>query len=654
MVSKTSSVNRHLQSFFTIAFITIAIFIMAGSAFAQSQADQQKARTYYMQAEAAYEGEEWAKTLEYLDKVVELLGESNATIESLKVKALFELKQYAKAQDALNRFYKMESTLSLQKEMSGYLVKIEEKLEAILRAEIARKEKQRREQQARLEAERRREKELTRQLRLDNQLFSVIKVADIQSVDSLLELGADINVSLQTTGESSAPITPLIWVVYNGKIVLVKTLIAKGAKPWLKIDENNRYPMYYAIKSGHSEILDILLNTVTTQKALEWLNAKKDLAYGIFSKTAYINSLIEFTNGHVKVYNNDGAYTTIPWAGIKDVRGFYIDEKVFVIQIISDTYSEKSDEFIYLNFKIRGSVLAAQFVSIIEHLAKLEGVVLAKNDLLYYASEDTHTEILDALLNTGTAEENLKWLNTKKDLVYNISSIIANNEGAIEFTEKHIKAEYDDAYTSIPWSAIKEVRGFKTDENDDFFIKIISDTFKKEANDFIWLGFKIKDEVLAAQISLIIEHLAELNEASLLFQDIIIQRFVKINPKIDMQVINSESIQKKTKKLPQEDKEKAFTTADIMPKIIGGQQALYQHIVYPTAARIAGIEGKVLISFIVETDGMVSNIKIKKDIGGGCGEAAVAALKKVRFKPGMKRGKPVRVRNVLPVIFALE
>ncbi|MCS6929365.1 MAG: energy transducer TonB [Saprospiraceae bacterium] len=84
-----------------------------------------------------------------------------------------------------------------------------------------------------------------------------------------------------------------------------------------------------------------------------------------------------------------------------------------------------------------------------------------------------------------------------------------------------------------------------------------------------------------------------------------------------------------------------------------------RNIRYPLEARQANIEGTVVLSFVVEVDGRISNIRIIKDIGGGCGAEAVRVLTELsqgglRWKPAQQGGKPVRMRQALPLRFRLE
>ncbi len=80
-----------------------------------------------------------------------------------------------------------------------------------------------------------------------------------------------------------------------------------------------------------------------------------------------------------------------------------------------------------------------------------------------------------------------------------------------------------------------------------------------------------------------------------------------------------------------------------------------EHIRYPNLARQNGIEGLVVVSFVVETDGSVSTIKVLRDIGGDCGEEAKRIVSRMpKWSPGRHNGKAVRVQFNLPVRFKLQ
>jgi len=103
-----------------------------------------------------------------------------------------------------------------------------------------------------------------------------------------------------------------------------------------------------------------------------------------------------------------------------------------------------------------------------------------------------------------------------------------------------------------------------------------------------------------------------------------------------------------------QDSEKIHTIVDEMPEIIGGLPALYKEIDYPKEAVKKHISGRVYLQVIVNTEGKAENPKVLRGIGGGCGEAAVAGISKVDFKPGKHNGKKVKVKYSLPVTFRLE
>ncbi|TVQ17124.1 MAG: energy transducer TonB [Bacteroidetes bacterium] len=99
--------------------------------------------------------------------------------------------------------------------------------------------------------------------------------------------------------------------------------------------------------------------------------------------------------------------------------------------------------------------------------------------------------------------------------------------------------------------------------------------------------------------------------------------------------------------------------AEIMPEFPGGEQAmyafLYGQIKYPRAASDLNIQGRVIIGFIIEKDGSVSNVHVMRGIGGGCDEEAVRAVSSMpRWNPGRMGTQPVRVTFSLPINFRLN
>lgn len=97
-----------------------------------------------------------------------------------------------------------------------------------------------------------------------------------------------------------------------------------------------------------------------------------------------------------------------------------------------------------------------------------------------------------------------------------------------------------------------------------------------------------------------------------------------------------------------------FVVVERMPDLIGGLEGLQGRIVYPEIARLAGIEGRVMVQFVIDEQGRVHDPVVVRGIGGGCDEAAIEAVRSARFTPGMQRGRPVKVRYTLPITFRLS
>jgi len=102
-----------------------------------------------------------------------------------------------------------------------------------------------------------------------------------------------------------------------------------------------------------------------------------------------------------------------------------------------------------------------------------------------------------------------------------------------------------------------------------------------------------------------------------------------------------------------EDEEEIFILVEQMPELIGGLASVQSRIRYPEVARLAGIEGRVVLQFVIDERGNVHDPVIIRGIGGGCDEEALRAIKDAKFIPGMQRGRPVKVRYSMPITFSL-
>ena len=105
--------------------------------------------------------------------------------------------------------------------------------------------------------------------------------------------------------------------------------------------------------------------------------------------------------------------------------------------------------------------------------------------------------------------------------------------------------------------------------------------------------------------------------------------------------------------------EAPFLTVEQQPEFPGGMSALRdflsRSLIYPRSAASAGVSGKVFVSFVVNTDGSLTDLQVLKGIGFGCDEEALRVMQKMpRWKPGKQSGRAVRVKYNLPISFTLE
>jgi TonB family protein len=82
-------------------------------------------------------------------------------------------------------------------------------------------------------------------------------------------------------------------------------------------------------------------------------------------------------------------------------------------------------------------------------------------------------------------------------------------------------------------------------------------------------------------------------------------------------------------------------------------QFLAHNIIYPASARENNIQGRVVISFVIEKDGGVSNAKVVRGPGGGLNEEALRVIMLSKWNPGMQNGVPVRCYYSVPISFSL-
>lgn len=109
-----------------------------------------------------------------------------------------------------------------------------------------------------------------------------------------------------------------------------------------------------------------------------------------------------------------------------------------------------------------------------------------------------------------------------------------------------------------------------------------------------------------------------------------------------------------------EEEEIPFAIVEEKPKFRGGDQNdftkwVFSQIVYPEIAKENGVQGRVMLTFTVNTDGSVSDVKVLRSVDSSLDKEAVRVVSNSpKWTPGKQRDKPVKVKFTFPVIFQLR
>lgn len=145
-------------------------------------------------------------------------------------------------------------------------------------------------------------------------------------------------------------------------------------------------------------------------------------------------------------------------------------------------------------------------------------------------------------------------------------------------------------------------------------------------------------------------------ESGLMTQD---DLSAKGNTEVPTEDVEIEIVEEKPQVIEQKVEAEIFTVVEEQPAYPGGDEArtkyLMESIKYPEEAKELGIQGRVFVTFVVEVDGSITDVRVLRGIGGGCDEEAVRVVRGMpKWIPGKQRGVPVRVQFNLPIKFTLQ
>ena len=132
---------------------------------------------------------------------------------------------------------------------------------------------------------------------------------------------------------------------------------------------------------------------------------------------------------------------------------------------------------------------------------------------------------------------------------------------------------------------------------------------------------------------------------------------VKGNDEAEGEVLKAKEVIAEEK--PKEEETKVFDVVEQMPQFPGGQQALFEYlsknIKYPVIAEENGVQGRVIVTFVVERDGSITDAKVVKSVDPSLDKEAQRVVKAMpHWIPGKQNGSAVRVKYTVPVTFRLQ
>ena len=110
---------------------------------------------------------------------------------------------------------------------------------------------------------------------------------------------------------------------------------------------------------------------------------------------------------------------------------------------------------------------------------------------------------------------------------------------------------------------------------------------------------------------------------------------------------------------PKEEETEVFDVVEVMPSFPGGQAALFEwlskNIKYPVVAEENGVQGRVIVTFVVERNGSITDVQVVKSVDPSLDKEAVRVVKAMpHWIPGKQNGSAVRVKFTVPVTFRLQ
>jgi TonB family protein len=221
-------------------------------------------------------------------------------------------------------------------------------------------------------------------------------------------------------------------------------------------------------------------------------------------------------------------------------------------------------------------------------------------------------------------------------------------------------------YHNLTHKRLKEIYWMRLEDMDNFRRNWIVSSLDFERQDSrITASYWVKESYFKrssnVNYSALVKYELIINEAGKIvsLREAEVKNVETIRREVDTtQIVQTPVATAETPVVASNDKVYDFSLVDSPPEFATGQKEFAKYVgtnlKYPALARQNNVQGKVYISFIVEKDGHLSDIKLKQGIGSGCDEEAIKVLRaSPKWKPGMVAGAPVRTYFVLPITFQI-
>ena len=206
--------------------------------------------------------------------------------------------------------------------------------------------------------------------------------------------------------------------------------------------------------------------------------------------------------------------------------------------------------------------------------------------------------------------------------------------------------------TDVELSQLAQKKEAKVERKEPIKVEVEQKVVEKVKSSVKFTAPEIKkdDEVKAEDELKSQDELAKTNTAIGTFD-------VKGNDEAEGEVLKAKEVIAEEK--PKEEETKVFDVVEQMPEFPGGQGALFEYlsknIKYPVVAEENGIQGRVIVTFVVERDGSITDVKVARSVDPSLDKEAVRVVKSMpKWIPGKQNGSAVRVKFTVPVMFRLQ